>query len=59
MPSGRPRPGRRCRAHRTDSQPCKAYAMVGGFVCSAHGGALRKCVPPQLEGSQTPKRSTQ
>ena len=33
------RQGRRCRARRTNGQPCKAWAIVGGYVCRAHGGA--------------------
>jgi hypothetical protein len=37
MPSGRPRPSDDV-AHRTDGEPCEAYAMLGRFVCSAHGG---------------------
>ncbi|WP_131802460.1 hypothetical protein [Parafrankia soli] len=28
-----------CRAHRTDGSPCRAYAIRGGRVCRAHGGA--------------------
>ena len=35
----RKRQARRCRARRTDGEPCKAYAITGGFVCRAHGGA--------------------
>lgn len=33
---------RRCRARRTDGEPCKAYAITGGYVCRAHGGAARQ-----------------
>jgi hypothetical protein len=35
----RVRQGRRCTAHRGDGQPCRAWAIVGGFVCRAHGGS--------------------
>src|SRR5579875_402932 len=34
----RVRQARRCRAHRTEGAPCRGWAMVGGFVCRAHGG---------------------
>lgn len=30
---------RRCRAHRKDGQPCRAWAIRGGYVCRKHGGA--------------------
>jgi len=33
------RPAVRCSARRTTGEPCGAYAMVGGTVCHAHGGA--------------------
>ena len=38
---GRPngRQARRCSARRTNGQPCKAWAISGGEVCVAHGGA--------------------
>lgn len=36
----RVRQARRCRAHRRkDGRPCKCYAIDGGHVCRAHGGA--------------------
>lgn len=35
----RVRQARRCRATRTDSAPCRAWAIVGGYVCRAHGAA--------------------
>jgi hypothetical protein len=35
----RVRQARRCSAHRGDGQPCRAWAIVGGFVCRAHGGS--------------------
>jgi hypothetical protein len=35
----RRRQARRCRARRTNGEPCKAYAITGGFVCAAHGGS--------------------
>lgn len=35
----RKRQARRCKAHRTGGQPCEAYAILGGEVCSAHGGS--------------------
>lgn len=30
---------RRCRARRTDGQPCGCWAIRGGYVCRVHGGA--------------------
>ena len=36
----RVRQARRCRAHRRDGQPCRCYAIVGGWTCRAHGGTL-------------------
>lgn len=36
------RQGRRCSARRTDGRPCKAFAIVGGWVCAAHGGSSPK-----------------
>lgn len=35
----RVRQARRCRAHRTNGEPCRAWAINGGYVCRAHGGA--------------------
>lgn len=29
----------RCRAHRKSGERCKRYAIAGGWVCMAHGGA--------------------
>lgn len=29
----------RCTARRTNGQPCRAWAIHGGYVCVAHGGA--------------------
>jgi hypothetical protein len=31
-------PQRICKAHRTNGQPCKAFAMRGQMVCRKHGG---------------------
>jgi hypothetical protein len=28
----------RCTAHRSNGQPCSAFAVTGGLVCVAHGG---------------------
>jgi hypothetical protein len=36
----RVRQARPCRARRRDGQPCRCYAINGGFVCRAHGGTL-------------------
>lgn len=36
------RQARRCHAHRTNGAPCRAYAIVGGYVCMAHGGASQR-----------------
>lgn len=30
---------RRCRARRKDGQPCRCWAIRGGYVCRVHGGA--------------------
>lgn len=35
----RKRQARRCKARRTDGQPCKAFAILGGEVCATHGGS--------------------
>jgi len=35
----RVRQARRCHAHRSDGKPCRAWAITGGYVCMAHGGA--------------------
>lgn len=35
---GRIRQARRCSGRRTDGEPCAAWAINGGTVCSAHGG---------------------
>lgn len=35
----RKRPAVHCRANRTNGEPCRAWAIVGGTVCWAHGGA--------------------
>lgn len=34
----RNRPARPCSARRTNRQPCRGFAIVGGRVCAAHGG---------------------
>lgn len=31
-------PAQKCTAHRTDGQPCNAWAITGGNVCVYHGG---------------------
>ncbi len=38
----RRRKARRCSARRTSGVPCRAFAIVGGYVCRAHGGASRQ-----------------
>jgi hypothetical protein len=38
-PVARKRQARRCKARRTDGRPRKAYAILGGEVCAAHGGS--------------------
>lgn len=30
---------RRCSAHRSNGEPCGAWAIRGGFVCRVHGGS--------------------
>jgi len=35
----RKRQARRCKARRSDGQPCRAYAVLGAEVCAAHGGS--------------------
>ena len=32
------RPARPCGARRTNGEPCRNFAMLGGRVCHAHGG---------------------
>lgn len=36
----RERQARKCSGTRTNGEPCGAYAITGGTVCSAHGGQL-------------------
>lgn len=32
-------PSQRCTAHRSNGEPCKRWAIVGGLVCPTHGGS--------------------
>jgi hypothetical protein len=32
----------RCTARRRDGQPCRAFAITGGYVCRVHGGHARQ-----------------
>jgi hypothetical protein len=34
----RKRQAQHCTAHRTDGNACGGWAVIGGFVCAAHGG---------------------
>jgi hypothetical protein len=39
----RVRQARRCRARSSRTgMPCRQYAVIGGFVCRAHGGAITR-----------------
>lgn len=40
---------RRCTAHRQDGQPCRRYAIRGGFVCRVHGGGSPQVVAKARE----------
>lgn len=43
----------RCTAHRSDGEPCRAYAITGGRVCVYHGGKapqVREAARKRLEG---------
>ncbi len=44
----RKRQAKRCTGHRTDGQPCEAWAMRGTTVCGAHGGRA-----PQVRAAAT------
>jgi hypothetical protein len=53
-PPKRLRPAVRCTAHRRDGRPCRAWAIHGGTVCWAHGGAapqVRRAALARLEGA--------
>jgi hypothetical protein len=32
----------RCSSHRTDGEPCRAFAIEGGTVCRVHGGSAEQ-----------------
>jgi hypothetical protein len=40
----RVRQARRCRARRKNGEPCKAFAIAGGFACRMHGGATPRAL---------------
>ena len=42
------RQAQRCTARKTDSEPCKAWAMLGTTVCRVHGGQA-----PQVQAAAT------
>ena len=48
----RSRPAVRCRARRSDGNPCAGYAIVGGTVCRAHGGGA-----PQVRAAADRRRA--
>lgn len=48
MTVARVRQARRCSARRTNGEPCRAYAIVGGTVCRTHGGSA-----PQVRRAAT------
>ena len=37
-------PERRCRAMNAKGEPCRRYAIPGGFTCKTHGGSARQVV---------------
>ena len=51
------RPARPCSARRSNGMPCRNYAIIGGTVCSTHGGrapqvrraAERRWIEAQIE----------
>lgn len=46
------RPAQKCSAHRSDGEPCKAWAITGGNVCVYHGGKapqVREAARKRLE----------
>jgi len=46
-------PAQKCTAHRSDGEPCRAYAIAGGRVCVYHGGKakqVREAARRRLEG---------
>jgi hypothetical protein len=45
---GRTRQALKCSGHRTDGQPCQAYAINGGKVCAVYGGRA-----PQVKAAAT------
>jgi hypothetical protein len=45
----------RCRARRTDGQPCGCWSIRGGYVCRVHGGSapqVRAKADARLEASR-------
>lgn len=40
----RVRQARRCRAKRKNGEPCRAFAIAGGYVCRMHGGASPRAI---------------
>lgn len=40
---------RRCQAYRHDGNPCRRYAIRGGFVCRVHGGSAPQVVAKARE----------